>query len=430
MHKLLSPDSSKIGRPVDATSQPDAVPTKYINGSPLSLIRDMETIVGEENVHGRLTDLVRFSSDAGPYRAIPNIVVSARSADDLSKLMKYCRENSRHMTFRAAGTSLNGQAMSDDILVDVKTNFMGMEVRDNGAKLWSRPGVILGDAQAVLGRHGFMLGPDPGSTSVCTIGGVLADNSGGMRCSLERDAYHCVDELTFVLPSGTIVDTTKGDAALKAQEPELHAQLLEFRDRLRANTDMVEFLRRKFSIRNTNGLRLDAFLDEDEPFTGGTSKEEGIAYHAFLQYVTYGKDVRGELARMVREGLLTSGQAALLDADHLERILALPCLSALAGKRCLREQSFLVRLQADEMLETDAADDVVFQGAVDLLVQDDDGYTVIDYKYSVLSDEALKEKYAVQIRLYRKAVARVLRIDENTVRARIVNIARCREIAM
>ncbi|MCQ9336661.1 FAD-binding oxidoreductase [Corynebacterium phoceense] len=265
MHKLLSPDSSKIGRPVDATSQPDAVPTKYVNGSPLSLIRDMEAIVGEDNVHGRLTDLVRFSSDAGPYRAIPNIVVAARSADDLSKLMKYCRENGRHMTFRAAGTSLNGQAMSDDILVDVKTNFMGMEVRDSGAKLWSRPGVILGDAQAVLGRHGFMLGPDPGSTSVCTIGGVLADNSGGMRCSLERDAYHCVDELTFVLPSGTIVDTAKGDAALKAQEPELHAQLLEFRDRLRANTDMVEFLRRKFSIRNTNGLRLDAFLDEDEP---------------------------------------------------------------------------------------------------------------------------------------------------------------------
>ena len=183
-------------------------------------------------------------------------------------------------------------------------------------------------------------------------------------------------------------------------------------------------------VQQAEDERRFSFLDEDEPFTGGTSKEAGIAYHAFLQYMTYGKDVRGELARMVREGLLTSGQAALLDADHLERILALPCLSALAGKRCLREQSFLVRLQADEMLETDAADDVVFQGAVDLLVQDDDGYTVIDYKYSVLSDEALKEKYAVQIRLYRKAVARVLRIDENTVRARIVNIARCREIAM
>ena len=167
------------------------------------------------------------------------------------------------MTFRAAGTSLNGQAMGDDILVDVKTHFGGMEVREEGRKLWSRPGVILGDAQAVLSRHGFMLGPDPGSTSVCTIGGVLADNSGGMRCSLERDSYHSIEELIFVLPSGTIVDTSRGDEVFRKQEPKLHADLLAFRDKLRANTEMVDFLRTKFSIRNTNGLRIDAFLDEE-----------------------------------------------------------------------------------------------------------------------------------------------------------------------
>ena len=173
-----------------------------------------------------------------------------------------------------------------------------------------------------------------------------------------------------------------------------------------------------------------SFLDEAEPFEGETSKEAGIAYHAFLQYVRYGQDVQSELARMQKEGLLTAEQAALLDAGQLRRILALPCLKSLAGGRFRREQTFLVRLQADEMLETAATDEIVFQGAVDLLVEDEGGYMVIDYKYSVLPDAALKEKYAVQIRLYKKAVARVLRIDENTIRARIVNIARCREIEM
>ena len=265
MSKLLSPDSSRFSRPAGATSQADAVSERYRHGSPAELVADMEAIVGAENVHGRLSDLVRFSSDAGPYRSIPNIVVSPRNAADLAALMKYCDSHGRHMTFRAAGTSLNGQAMGDDILVDVKTHFGGMEVREEGRKLWSRPGVILGDAQAVLSRHGFMLGPDPGSTSVCTIGGVLADNSGGMRCSLERDSYHSIEELIFVLPSGTIVDTSRGDEAFRKQEPKLHADLLAFRDKLRANTEMVKFLRTKFSIRNTNGLRIDAFLDEDEP---------------------------------------------------------------------------------------------------------------------------------------------------------------------
>ncbi|MFG6303357.1 FAD-binding oxidoreductase [Corynebacterium hesseae] len=255
MSKLLSPDSSRFSRPAGTTSQADAVPARFKNGSPAELLADMKAIVGAENVHGRLSDLVRFSSDAGPYRSIPNIVVSPRNAADLSALMKYCDTHDRHITFRAAGTSLNGQAMGDDILVDVKTHFGGMEVREEGRKLWSRPGVILGDAQAVLSRHGFMLGPDPGSTSVCTIGGVLADNSGGMRCSLERDSYHSIEELIFVLPSGTIVDTSRGDEAFRKQEPKLHADLLAFRDKLRANTEMVEFLRTKFSIRNTNPKR-------------------------------------------------------------------------------------------------------------------------------------------------------------------------------
>ena len=86
MSKLLSPDSSRFSRPAGATSQADAVSERYRHGSPAELVADMEAIVGQENVHGRLSDLVRFSSDAGPYRSIPNIVVSPRNAADLAAL--------------------------------------------------------------------------------------------------------------------------------------------------------------------------------------------------------------------------------------------------------------------------------------------------------------------------------------------------------
>lgn len=263
--RLLAPRPQRIGQPDGATPHADAVPPERAAGAPAGLVADLSAIVGADNVHGRVTDLVRFAADAGPYRTIPQVVVSPRNAGDVAALMRYARANDRHITFRAAGTSLNGQTACHDILVDMKTHFTGMEVREDGALLWSRPGVILGDAQAVLSRSGFMLGPDPGSTSVCTIGGVLADNAGGMRCSLERDSYHSVRNLVFVLPSGTIVNTADGDAAFAKQEPELHAALLKFRDRLRADDKLCAFLRKKFSIRNTNGLRLDAFLDEDEP---------------------------------------------------------------------------------------------------------------------------------------------------------------------
>lgn len=163
---------------------------------------------------------------------------------------------------------------------------------------------------------------------------------------------------------------------------------------------------------------------------GETSPETGTAYHAFLQHVDFSRSAAEELERMKKEQLLTDEQIALLDADKLARILDIPCLRALAGKEVLREQTFLVRLQADELNDTSATDPIVYQGALDLLCLDTDGATIIDYKFSVLDDESLRKKYAVQIALYRKAVARILRVDERTVRARIVNILLCREIVV
>ena len=132
---------------------------------------------------------------------------------------------------------------------------------------------------------------------------------------------------------------------------------------------------------------------------------------------------------MVREGELTAQQAALLQEERLRAILALPCLADLAQKKVLREQKFLMRLPACEVAEGAPSDEVIFQGAIDLLIEED-GFEVVDYKYSVLSDAALREKYAVQIAIYKKAVARVMKVREEDVRARIVNIARLREIVM
>ena len=199
--------------------------------------------------------------------------------------------------------------------------------------------------------------------------------------------------------------------------------------RLRVKSSATDLLREQkgeFLQKVKAGL---GFLDEDEQFDGDTSKEAGIAYHAFLQHVHYGQDAGEELARMMREGELTPQQAALLKVENLRAILAIPCLAGLGEKRVLREQTFLMRLKACE-IKTDAPDDeIIFQGAIDLLVTGG-GYEVIDYKYSVLSDSALKEKYAVQIDLYKKAVARVAGVREEEVRAKIVNIARCREIDM
>ena len=126
---------------------------------------------------------------------------------------------------------------------------------------------MLGHVNRVLAPYGRKLGPDPASTDIATVGGVIANNSGGMRCGTVRDSYSTVSSLTFALPSGTIIDTAAPDAAERfaALEPELAAGLIEIRDRIRTDGDLRERIKRKFEIKNTTGYRLCAFLDADEP---------------------------------------------------------------------------------------------------------------------------------------------------------------------
>ena len=130
-----------------------------------------------------------------------------------------------------------------------------------------KPGTVLGNVNRALVKHARRVGPDPASTDVATVGGVIANNSGGMRCGVVHDAYSTLRSLTFVLPSGTVVDTAAPDAAavFAAAEPELAAGLVAIRDEVRADTELCERIRRKFAIKNTTGYRLCAFLDADEP---------------------------------------------------------------------------------------------------------------------------------------------------------------------
>lgn len=163
---------------------------------------------------------------------------------------------------------------------------------------------------------------------------------------------------------------------------------------------------------------------------GGASADEGVSYHAFLEHVVFGRSAKEELARMQKEGALSEEQVSVLDEIHLEKILALPSLAALAGKDVLREQTFLVSLPACEVTETPSSDEIVLQGAIDLLTKDEDGWLILDYKYSSRTAEELKKSYSRQISVYRKAVSRVTGEAESSIRAKILNIKRLEELEM
>ena len=246
---------------------PDRAPDALAGGVAQPLRGELEALLGADRLLSRPGDLVRYASDASPYRLFPRAVVMAREPEDVAKVLAFGREQGIPVTFRAGGTSLNGQGQSDGILVDVRRHFGGVAVLDDGARARVKPGTILGHANRVLAPYGTKLGPDPASTDVCTVGGVIANNSGGMRCGVTRDSYSTVRELTFVLPSGTTIDTNAPDAAERfaEAEPELAAGLEAIRDEIRADEELSARIRRKFAIKNTTGYRLCAFLDAEQP---------------------------------------------------------------------------------------------------------------------------------------------------------------------
>jgi D-lactate dehydrogenase len=246
---------------------PDRAPDAIAGGVAQPLRGELEALLGADRVLSRPGDIVRYASDASPYRLLPRAVVMAHDAGDVARVLAFGRERGIPVVFRGAGTSLMGQGQTDGILVDVRRHFRGVAVEADGALARVRPGTVLGHANRVLAPHGRRLGPDPASTEIATVGGVVANNSGGMRCGVTKDSYSTVRSLTFALPSGTRIDTAEPGAAerFEALEPELAAGLAAIRDEIRADRELRDRIRKKFAIKNTTGYRLCAFLDAEDP---------------------------------------------------------------------------------------------------------------------------------------------------------------------
>ena len=185
-------------------------------------------------------------------------------------------------------------------------------------------------------------------------------------------------------------------------------------------------------------------FDEGERYEtkGETSKEVGIAYHAFLENFDFDllyredgeKRSREELGALVEEMRNEGGmvEMKLLSSDKLVDILSNSAFARLRGKRLYKEQQFLVSLpvrdtyakreDADPIL-AQGEEEMIYQGAIDLLAIGEDGETqIIDYKFSKGSAAYLRAHYRPQLELYRQAAAKILRIPPEKIRCSIINI--------
>jgi len=232
-----------------------------------AVVFELRELLAPARVLARPIERLSRAADASIYRLVPEAVVRPLDTEEMRSLFAWCRRKRRHLTLRAAATSLSGQSVSDDLLVEVAPFFRQANVLDEGRRIRSQPGVVGAHLNRLLAPHGTRIGPDPASIDAAMIGGILANNSSGMCCGVAQNSYHTLDGVTVLLPDGTLVDTKQPDAddELRRRRPDLHAELLALRDEIRRDVALQGRLRHKFSTKNTSGYSLNAFLDRDRP---------------------------------------------------------------------------------------------------------------------------------------------------------------------
>src|ERR1700746_1871733 len=266
MLNLLKPAVERI-TPTENKQTHAHAPEELALGTPLWLRDDLVELLGGEQVHSRLIDLVKYASDASAYRMFPKVVVSPRTVDEVSKIFAYAKAKKLPVTIRAAGSSLSGQSQGDGILIDARKHWAGVTVEEGGKRLRVRPGTVMFRANLALQPYGYRLGPDPASSGVATVGGVIANNASGMCCGTVENSYKTLESISFLLPSGSFINTADPDAEnqFKVAEPELAVGLLEIKQEIEQDQRVGERLKKKFSIKNTTGYHMAAFLDECTP---------------------------------------------------------------------------------------------------------------------------------------------------------------------
>lgn len=232
----------------------------------------LEHMLAETRAHAldssvKEIDRLAISHDASHYLLVPAGIVRPDSAEAVADIFRAASAFNLPLTFRSGGTSLSGQASGDGLMVDTRRNFKKIEVLDGGKRVRVQPGATVMAVNNMLAPYGYKLGPDPASWSACTIGGVVANNSSGMSSGTEFNTYNTLESMVFVLPSGTVIDTSAPDAddRLRALEPEIHEGLLRLRKRVVENPESVARIRQQYSMKNTMGYGVNSLLDYSTP---------------------------------------------------------------------------------------------------------------------------------------------------------------------
>jgi len=178
-----------------------------------TFVSHVERLIGRDKIVRDPNELVAFESDGlAKLRARPGLVVFPHSAEDVQKVVRCCYEHGVPFVARGSGTGLSGGALPNPdgvLLVLTRLNRI-LDVDIPNQRITVEPGVINLDVSRRVAPHGFYYAPDPSSQLICSIGGNIAENSGGAHCLKYGFTVHHVLAVEAVLPNGDLVHLGSG----------------------------------------------------------------------------------------------------------------------------------------------------------------------------------------------------------------------------
>ena len=233
-----------------------------------AFLSDIRAFVPSDQIYTDELRTLGWGTDASFYRAIPKVVVRSDSEQQVARIIQACNKYGLPFTFRAAGTSLSGQSISESVLIVAGKHWEKYEIGAGQETIRLQPGIVGARVNEILKPFGRVFPPDPASIGSAMVGGIVCNNASGMNCGVHANSDRMMVSARLVLTDGTVVDTgdEKSKEAFRQSHPEFIKQIEDLRDRVRADKELADRISKKYSIKNVTGLNIRPLLAYDDPF--------------------------------------------------------------------------------------------------------------------------------------------------------------------
>ena len=231
------------------------------------LVSELKKLIPTERIFSDELRTFAYGTDGSFYRLTPKVVVKVVSEEEAVFVINKCNQLNTPITFRASGTSLSGQSISDSVLMVADRSWNQIKISEDRCNITVQPAVLGSKANLALKKYNRKIGPDPASINAATVTGIASNNASGMTSGVTNNSYNTVADMRIIFANGSVLNTADNEnkASFIEENRELVVELLNIAWDLNIKPELVKRIKHKYSIKNTTGYSVNSFVDFKDP---------------------------------------------------------------------------------------------------------------------------------------------------------------------